>query len=69
MKNSFEKPVMITGCAGFIGSHASDYFLSKGHSVIGVDSLTYAGSMKNLKKSTKYNTFSFIKQISLNLSS
>jgi len=23
MKNSFEKPVMITGCAGFIGSPSS----------------------------------------------
>tara|TARA_B100000214_G_scaffold375394_1_gene361528 strand:+ start:692 stop:1645 length:954 start_codon:yes stop_codon:yes gene_type:complete len=62
MKNSFKKPVMITGCAGFIGSHVSDYFLSKGHSVVGIDSLTYAGSLENLKKSNEYDSFSFIKE-------
>lgn len=38
--------VLITGCAGFIGSHTADVFHKNGHNVIGVDKLTYAG--KNL---------------------
>ncbi len=37
---------LITGCAGFIGSHTADVFHNNGHNVIGVDKLTYAG--KNL---------------------
>ncbi len=40
--------VMITGCAGFIGSHAVEEFLSHGHKVIGVDALTYAGNPENM---------------------
>ena len=45
------KNVLITGCAGFIGSHATDWFVSKGYNVLGVDSLTYAGNINNLKQS------------------
>jgi len=37
---------VITGCAGFIGSHVTDVFHKNRHSVIGIDKLTYAG--KNL---------------------
>ncbi len=29
--------ILITGAAGFIGSHASERLLSKGHSVVGID--------------------------------
>jgi len=53
--------VLITGCAGFIGSHAVDHFLSEGYSVIGVDCLTYAGDMKNLKLALESEKFSFFK--------
>lgn len=31
--------VLITGVAGFLGSHLADSFLSRGHKVIGIDSL------------------------------
>ncbi len=41
--------VMITGCAGFIGSHAVDYFLNKGYHVIGIDCFTYAGKVENIR--------------------
>ena len=43
-----KKTVLITGAAGFIGSHLCDYFLSKNYSVIGIDNLL-TGSLKNLK--------------------
>ena len=40
---------MITGCAGFIGSHAVAVFLEHGHKVVGVDLMTYAGKEENMK--------------------
>ena len=40
--------VMVTGCAGFIGSHTTEEFLKAGYDVVGVDALTYAGSAKNM---------------------
>lgn len=40
MLNNF----LITGCAGFIGSHVVDVFHGNDHNVIGVDKLTYAGN-------------------------
>jgi UDP-glucose 4-epimerase len=30
---------LVTGCAGFIGSHLADYLLELGHEVLGIDSL------------------------------
>jgi nucleoside-diphosphate-sugar epimerase len=32
--------VLVTGCAGFIGSHLSERFVADGHEVVGVDSFT-----------------------------
>lgn len=54
------KTVMITGCAGFIGSHAAEMFLEYGYKVIGLDSLTYASNLNNLKPSFEYEKFLFI---------
>tara|TARA_B100000963_G_scaffold359796_1_gene388220 strand:- start:3266 stop:4237 length:972 start_codon:yes stop_codon:yes gene_type:complete len=42
-----KKTVLITGAAGFIGSHLCDYFLSKNYKVIGIDNLL-TGTLKNL---------------------
>ena len=61
MKIQDKETVLITGCAGFIGSHATDYFLSMGHNVVGVDSLTYASNTKNLKNANNYKSFVFEK--------
>ena len=41
--------ILITGCAGFIGSHALDLLLKKGCTVVGIDKMTYAGKSSNLK--------------------
>lgn len=43
-----KEKVLITGCAGFIGSHLSSFFLKKGAIVIGVDNLSRKGSKLNL---------------------
>tara|TARA_B100000700_G_scaffold331776_1_gene468449 strand:- start:5013 stop:5951 length:939 start_codon:yes stop_codon:yes gene_type:complete len=54
--------IIITGCAGFIGSHATDIFLSEpDYRVIGVDSLTYAGDLKNISEANKNKNFKFFK--------
>jgi len=41
---------LVTGCAGFIGSHMVDFLLDKGHAVVGVDCFTYAAQKDNLKE-------------------
>ena len=38
--------VMITGCAGFIGSHVLECFLDAGHEVVGIDCESYAANVK-----------------------
>jgi len=42
--------LLVTGCAGFIGSNFVYYYLEKykDRTIIGLDKLTYAGNLKNL---------------------
>lgn len=40
---------LITGCAGFIGSHMSDLLIAEGHKVYGVDNLS-TGKRENINK-------------------
>jgi dTDP-glucose 4,6-dehydratase len=41
--------ILVTGCAGFIGSHAAAFLAKSGHSVYGYDSLTYASSVEKVE--------------------
>lgn len=50
--------VLITGAAGFIGSHLTDRFLSSGNSVIGIDNLS-TGSLVNLEFALQNPDFTF----------
>lgn len=52
--------VLITGAAGFIGSHLSERFLSEGYSVLGVDNFL-TGRESNLKEALKHPDFRFEK--------
>jgi len=52
---------LITGGAGFLGSHLCDLFLSRGHEVVCMDNLL-TGSPKNIEHLFGRDGFSFIKQ-------
>jgi dTDP-glucose 4,6-dehydratase len=52
--------VLITGGAGFLGSHLSDRFLAEGHSVIAIDNLI-TGSTANIEHLAGNDNFQFIK--------
>lgn len=52
--------VLITGAAGFLGSHLSDRFLSEGHTVIGVDNLI-TGNTRNIAHLAGNPNFNFIR--------
>ena len=53
--------VLITGGAGFLGSHLCDKFLAEGHSVIAMDNLI-TGSTRNIEHLAGNPDFHFIKQ-------
>ena len=52
--------VLITGAAGFLGSHLCDRFLAEGHYVIGMDNLI-TGNMDNIAHLFGNDHFEFIK--------
>ena len=51
--------VLLTGAAGFLGSHIAEKLIRDGHSVIGLDDLT-TGSLSNLSGLVGNPAFSFI---------
>ena len=54
--------ILVSGAAGFIGSHMVDLLLSKGHNVVGVDCYSIHGgcSPSNLDEATKNGEFRFV---------
>ena len=52
------KKVLITGAAGFLGSHLCERFIKEGMEVIGMDNLI-TGSMKNIEHLMPHEQFSF----------
>ena len=69
-----KKNILITGCAGFIGFHVSEYFLKKKIKVFGIDNLNnyYDVNLKKnrLKLLKDYkNRFSFFKKNLLDIKS
>src|SRR5919197_6683342 len=44
-------PILVTGVAGFIGSHVAEHLLNNGHEVVGIDDLS-GGFTDNVPKGT-----------------
>ncbi|WP_343795327.1 dTDP-glucose 4,6-dehydratase [Gaetbulibacter jejuensis] len=58
-----DKSILITGGAGFIGSHVVRLFVNKypNYNIFNLDSLTYAGNLENLKDVEHKENYHFIK--------
>jgi UDP-glucuronate decarboxylase len=53
------KRILVTGGAGFLGSHLTERLLADGHEVIAVDNL-YTGSRKNIESFRNHPNFEFM---------
>lgn len=60
---STEKSILITGGAGFIGSHVVRLFVNKypAYRIVNLDKLTYAGNLANLKDIEDKPNYTFVK--------
>lgn len=56
---------LVTGCAGFIGSHITDFLLNRKFNVIGIDNLS-TGREKFLEHNLENRQFTFINEDLLN---
>ncbi len=54
-----EQRVLVTGAAGFIGSHTVDRLLRSSHRVLGVDDLS-TGRLENLSDARSHKAFEFV---------
>jgi UDP-glucose 4-epimerase len=65
---SARETVLVTGAAGFVGSHLADRLLEQGHRVVGIDNLS-RGTRGNLQQALRHPAFSFVEADLSDLSS
>lgn len=63
MNNQYQHRLLITGGAGFIGSHLVRHLVQKypQYQIINLDKLTYAGNLESLKDVEPYPNYHFVK--------
>src|SRR6185312_16911228 len=61
MQTSMPQRVLVTGAAGFLGSHLCDTLLAEGYTVVGVDNFC-TGHASNLSHLANESRFSFLEQ-------
>ena len=60
MSDSVRK-ILVTGVAGFLGSHLLDKLLASGHTVVGIDNLSM-GKPENIAEQVEKRTFQFLQR-------
>jgi len=60
-KEIYMERTLITGGAGFLGSHLCDYFINLGHEVICMDNLIKKGNIDNIAHLFGHERFKFVK--------
>jgi UDP-glucose 4-epimerase len=53
------KKILVTGVAGFLGSHLLDTLLAAGHQVVGIDNLSM-GKLENIADHLGHEAFRFL---------
>jgi len=63
-KETLRVQVLVTGCAGFIGSHLTEALLGDGHAVLGIDCFNNnygrAQKLRNLHHAQEWESFEFV---------
>lgn len=57
-----KKTAIITGCYGFIGSYITKLLSDKGWNIMGIDKMTYASDIQNLKYNLNPSNFRFVEE-------
>lgn len=60
-KKAHQPTSVVTGAAGFLGSHLTDLLISRGHKVIGIDNFV-TGAIENIDHLSGNQNFKFIQQ-------